>query len=582
MRVKLILAISSVMLVATILIFGMKISSLEDINLKVKSGVGEVTLSDLDKIIELNGEWEFYPNKLLTPSEISNSDISPTFINVPQVWGDYVDSTNELEVGTYRVYLKVPKEEDYALRINSIHYGNKVYINGKEAGGVGNPSTNASNYSFIGKKFNAYGKSINGEIEIVIQVANHLDFSGGIVNPVLFGTAEKIDNFTIRSIIVDSIIVAGTFLIGLLFLIKSGLKRRLGGDLFFTLYCFAQGIYFSTQNEKVILIYATEIANYTLWKWQLVPLNMAVILLILFSNTIFKDYVNKKLMISLIIINFFTALIITFDNPIIGLLYDIKPQAILVILVVSALLGFIFVFLTFIKGVFHKKGEVSELIISITAFICYGLSVGFKNIFEVNMGYWPTIMQVILILSIAYSISYREELKNRKINNLSNEIIAQQKLKDALILKISEGMKKPIINLAESAKSLMDGKVGPLKPKQQEAVNAINLSVTKLQRLMTDLINGIQFNGQIHLTAQGTILKMLNELIHEISFFIKDSNKVQIKTNFSEKIPIIYADVKLLKQAIFNILHNAVKYTESGEITISTFEKTTLRLKILE
>lgn len=143
-------------------------------------------------------------------------------------------------------------------------------------------------------------------------------------------------------------------------------------------------------------------------------------------------------------------------------------------------------------------------------------------------------------------------------------------------------MKKPIINLAESAKSLMDGKVGPLKPKQQEAVNAINLSVTKLQRLMTDLINGIQFNGQIHLTAQGTILKMLNELIHEISFFIKDSNKVQIKTNFSEKIPIIYADVKLLKQAIFNILHNAVKYTESGEITISTFEKTTLRLKILE
>lgn len=59
MRVKLILAFSSVLLVATILLFGMKISSLEDINLKVNSGVGEVTLSDLDKIIELNGEWEF-------------------------------------------------------------------------------------------------------------------------------------------------------------------------------------------------------------------------------------------------------------------------------------------------------------------------------------------------------------------------------------------------------------------------------------------------------------------------------------------------------------------------------------------
>jgi hypothetical protein len=49
---------------------------------------GEVNLETVDfkqTLLSLNGEWSFYPNKLLNPNGIGQED-SEHFLQVPKIW----------------------------------------------------------------------------------------------------------------------------------------------------------------------------------------------------------------------------------------------------------------------------------------------------------------------------------------------------------------------------------------------------------------------------------------------------------------------------------------------------------------
>lgn len=572
MNSRIIIGFSVCLVLATYLIFFIRLSQANQLSITFEDGIGIVTEEDLENVIRLNGKWEFYANEILTPSEIKNITTPLALIDVPKGWGNYVDSTKEVEVGTYRILLKVPEDRAYGFRFNSIRHGNKVYINGIEAGGEGNP--NPTEYSFMEKKFNVFGESDNGEIEVVVQVAHHFKSNGGIVKPVLFGTEEKITNYTDRVIIIDSLAVFGIFIIGIIFLLNSITQRSFSSDFLFSLYCLAQSLYAATQNEKVLLIFFPEMDNYSLWSWQFTTIHLTIILLVCFSYSIFKEHMNKKVMAVVIALLCTTGLIYGINNKYLDLFqFNLPPIILQGTVLISLMSGMFLSFITILKGVFHDRERAIHLLLAIIAFFCYLFSLGLELLFEVHMGYWPILMQIVMIISMAYFISYREKLKNQKVRELTQELLVEQELRDEQLSKIAQSVDQPLLNLIQSTNNLMDGKTGPLIEAQQEVVNIINLEVKKIKRMITDFMHASKLKGQVHLTIQPTIINMLNELIYEISFFINDSKKVKVISDFSSNLPIVYADVKRLKQALFNILHNAVKYTETGEIIVTAYKE---------
>ncbi|MFC7685898.1 ATP-binding protein [Ureibacillus sp. GCM10028918] len=561
------------MIAITITVFCIGLFSIDPSNKNVKKGVVDLTDGTVEKTIKLNGQWEFYADELLTPTQIAKTSSSPTLIHVPGSWESQVNSKNEVEVGTYRVVVKVPIDGNYGIRIKSIRHANKVFMNGIEVGGMGNPTTQLSEYSFFEKKFNTFGKSSNGEIEIVIQVAHRYKSNGGIVRPIVFGSAEDISIYTGRTILFDGVIIAGSFLIGLIFLLINIIRKRAAADLYFALYCFAQGISTATQNEKLILIYAPEMGNRLLWQWQYLSLHLAVIFLTLFFFQVYKDSVKKHVMWIITGMVCLAAVIYSIENPIVKWIYkDFPPVVVQIIPIItmgSALLLTVFII---VKAIIRKKNDTIILLVSVTAFICYAASLGLELLFEVDMRHWPIIAQLVLMISIAFFISYRNEKANKQVNRLTQELLLQNEIKDELIVKISQEMNKPLSELLDSSKVLMDGKVGPLKAKQQEAVISMSAGVNKLRRIIDDFLHASKVKGQMQFAMTPISLHMLNELIYEVSFFVKETDKVKIKNNIPLDLPIIMTDEKRLKQALTNILHNAVKYTEAGEISVNAYE----------
>lgn len=150
-----------------------------------KQGVLDLSRWDFEKqgLVDLDGEWEFYENKLLSPSEIQQSiDKKSTYLSVPGTWKGKIieDGMDRKGAGTYRLKVLVKdSDEILGLKIRSIRMSQKLFINGKQEGEDGVPSTESESFKPGNTPYTVFFQSNTQEIEIVIQVSNFNFITGG-------------------------------------------------------------------------------------------------------------------------------------------------------------------------------------------------------------------------------------------------------------------------------------------------------------------------------------------------------------------------------------------------------------------
>ena len=163
---------------------------------------GELTLDEAlikeNKMIDLNGEWAFYPNELLTPEEVATRD-KKSLINVPESWQvNQKDESFARGFGTYhlRIPAKALEGEILGLRVNKINVAYKLYVNGELIQQLGKVSRFESDAVAERRPVEVNFASTEPTIDLVIQVSNYTyDTVGGIVNSLLFGTDEAIQHY---------------------------------------------------------------------------------------------------------------------------------------------------------------------------------------------------------------------------------------------------------------------------------------------------------------------------------------------------------------------------------------------------
>lgn len=106
------------------------------------------------KIIKLDGEWEFYWNQLLTPEHFIDPSIdksAPTaWMEVPSRWNGKVIDGQPLPAfgsATYRMVLKnLPVDGVFALKKTNIRFSSAIYVNGHLLIEDGKPSISTADY----------------------------------------------------------------------------------------------------------------------------------------------------------------------------------------------------------------------------------------------------------------------------------------------------------------------------------------------------------------------------------------------------------------------------------------------------
>jgi len=176
-----------------------------------------------DGLVNLNGQWAFYWEKLLESEDFESYDsIKAEYISVPGGWatkGSEGIEYPEFGYATYRLKIKIPdKNADYSFIFMSIFTSASLWVNGTfcfENGKVAS-SEEQSKPKFTTNFYSPVTYSKDSDtLDIIIQVADY-SYGGpaaGLRRKISFGPDDQINNQRIRTNSINS------FLIGVLLLI---------------------------------------------------------------------------------------------------------------------------------------------------------------------------------------------------------------------------------------------------------------------------------------------------------------------------------------------------------------------------
>ena len=135
--------------------------------------------------------------------------------------------------------------------------------------------------------------------------------------------------------------------------------------------------------------------------------------------------------------------------------------------------------------------------------------------------------------------------------------------KSNLLFKLTQDVKLPIENICKTSKDMLSmRKVIDLKNNSK----LINDDANRVRFIINNVldINDIDFNKIKVFDDTYDINKLYKELILMIKN--KINKEVKLNTKIDKDIPILYGDNIKLKQILYSILSNSIKYTEKGNI----------------
>lgn len=520
--------------------------------------------------IQLDGEWEFYKDQFLEPASVEEQKNNRDYIDVPAPWDNrYPSVKDEVEVGTYRMVIHLPEDEKYGIRVNMIRNTSKVFINGVEAIEHGKTSAEPSSYQYRQGKYEAYGQSENREMEIIIHVANYQHPNGGIIKPIIFGNESQIKLLAERNKVMDGFVFSGFILLAIISFSNFVQQKKASHELYFALVSLSLAVYIAVAgSEKLIYLLFPDISNNILVSTQLSLANLFTLFFLLFIYSIFRKRANLRIvkvlvvLLSLQVVYHAASIRIHHIIPFVTL----EVEQIYFVIIIS--LPYLYFTLILFKAFKDREEGIEYLLLVVTSLICYVVSLGLDLLFGADVDQLTLFLLFFMGLGFLFYNAYRRRLVFEKLDKLSLDLLIQEQLKEASLSKTSNKLVKPIEDILQSSTMLMEGERGPLKMQQQELVYTVKNNADKLAQLVENFRNAIADKEQLTLKTEPLHLKVINEMIDELSDLLNDSDEVIIENRLSMNLPLVMANENSLKQIILHLLENAIENTERGKIIV--------------
>lgn len=161
-----------------------------------------------------------------------------------------------------------------------------------------------------------------------------------------------------------------------------------------------------------------------------------------------------------------------------------------------------------------------------------------------------------------------------KAYNFMNTKLSQiEKQRREFVANVSHELKTPLSSMKLLSESLLMDQNAKAEI-YREFLKDIDSEIDRLNKIIEDLLNMVDMDKEkLHLDYKLTYVNYLVEkVINSIVPLANDKN-IKISLNQLEKVQI-YLDQDKIHQALTNIIHNAVKYTEDGgEINVTLLKK---------
>ncbi len=155
------------------------------------------------------------------------------------------------------------------------------------------------------------------------------------------------------------------------------------------------------------------------------------------------------------------------------------------------------------------------------------------------------------------------EAKNTQLQQLD-------KLKDEFLANTSHELRTPLNGIIGIAESLIDGATGKLPETTNFNLALIASSGKRLASLINDILDFSQIKHKtLELQTKSVNLREIVFVILKLCQPLVGTKNLQLINSVAPELPPIAADENRLEQILYNLIGNAIKFTESGTVEIS-------------
>ena len=167
-------------------------------------------------------------------------------------------------------------------------------------------------------------------------------------------------------------------------------------------------------------------------------------------------------------------------------------------------------------------------------------------------------------------IDAAKDLSERRLQYAIKQLRASDEQKTRLLYTVSHEYRTPLNGIIGISRFLLDRVDGPLTPEQDKQIGMVQTGAQQLLTLIDTMLdlNTIK-TGKLQPASRRCTVPSLFQSLRAAAELFPSRPGVSLVIQEPGSLPELMTDDTLLSRILYNFVHNAVKYTERGPITVS-------------
>lgn len=201
-----------------------------------------------------------------------------------------------------------------------------------------------------------------------------------------------------------------------------------------------------------------------------------------------------------------------------------------------------------------------------------------------HLRWWSILFYVLAISFAIFYFIHRQQKRLEEQQKINEQLNRLDKLKDEFLANTSHELRTPLNGIIGLAESLLEGVTGELSAKTKDHLRLIVHSGNRLAQLVNEILDfkKLSYNN-MQLEVSPVYLHPFIEIVYTSCLPLVKEKNIRLTNEVPSNIPPIDADGDRLQQILYNLIDNAIKYTNSGEVIISAdFDDEKVRIKVTD